>query len=390
VSSPQRLRDAWRTLDRRVLDAAVVGVLFALMAVELAGRPPQPGGRPTTVLAYLLAAAIAAPFAWHRRHPVVAVTASGAAVIAYSLGHFSAYPGWAAFALVFAVSLHSGRRLSLLALGVSVVALTASLALQPPGVADVATWITTMLTLVVALLGGDNLRSRRLRWAEMEERARRLEREREERTRQAVAAERLRIARELHDVVSHAMTVVAVQAGVANHVRDERPDLAAAAMAAVETVARSALVEMRYLLDVLREPEEPAGSLQPVPGLAGLPALVAQFEQSGLTVALRLDGSPDDLPPGIGLSAYRIVQEGLTNVMRHGGPVAEVALTCRDTGVVIDIYNDTRRRRDGHDGHGHGLIGIRERVALFGGEFSAGPDGPGFRLRVTLPAGGAA
>jgi signal transduction histidine kinase len=241
----------------------------------------------------------------------------------------------------------------------------------------------------VAWLAGENLRARRARWAELEERARRLEREREERDRRAVAAERLRIARELHDVVAHAMTVVAVQAGVANHLLDERPELARPALSTVETTARSALVEMRRLLGVLREADDPAGTM-PTPGLGDLPTLVAQFERAGLEVRLRLDGAPADLPEGVDVSAYRIVQEGLTNVMRHGGLAADVEVTCRDSGAVIEIRDDGRppTARSG-EGGGHGLIGIRERVAVFGGEFLARREGAGFHLRATLPAGSA-
>jgi signal transduction histidine kinase len=192
------------------------------------------------------------------------------------------------------------------------------------------------------------------------------------------------------------MSVIAVQAGVANHVLDDRPELARPALSVVESTARSALVEMRRLLGVLRQPEESSTQATstpgraPTPGMAGLPALIAQFEQAGLTVRLSMHGESQELPDGIDLSTYRIVQEGLTNVLRHGGTVAALTLTCGAKGSTIDI------RDDGRDGAatshqpepGHGLIGIRERVVVFKGEFAAGPlPGGGFRLWATLPAG---
>jgi signal transduction histidine kinase len=385
-----RLRLAWRAIDRRLLDAVGSALLFALMAADLAGKPLETGARPTTPVAYVLALAIAAPFAWHRRHPTAAVVTCGLAVLAYSVGHFNAYPGYALFAIVFADRLHSRRRSSILVPAVAAVALGVALRLQPSGVVDVMTWVTTALTLAVAWLAGETLRARRARWAELEERARRLEREREERARQAVTVERLRIARELHDVVAHAMSVIAVQAGVANHLLDERPELARPALSTVESAARSALVEMRRLLGVLRQPGDPTEPLVATPGLAELPALVAQFERAGLTVRVTVVGQTSELPDGIDLSAYRIVQEGLTNVLRHGGPVAELTLTCLGTGAAVEIRDDGRPNPPSSTADGHGLIGIRERVAVFGGEFVAQREAGGFRLRATLPAGGAA
>jgi signal transduction histidine kinase len=233
----------------------------------------------------------------------------------------------------------------------------------------------------------------------LQDRARWLEQDREARTRQAVGEERLRIARELHDVVAHSMSVIAVQAGVANHVIDSRPELARQALATVETNTRSALVEMRRLLGVLRQGDEPSASLAPPPGLSQVADLVEQFREAGLTVDLRWDGEPDAVPDGVDLSAYRIVQEGLTNVLRHGGPRAKVTIGHRTGAVEIDISDDGRRPdqevaaadavADGGRGAGHGLIGMRERVAVFGGTLVAEDrPGGGFRLAATLPFGG--
>ncbi len=389
MDTTSRLRERWRSVDRRVLDAVMAAVLFAFMALGLA---TQVGQNPSNVLAYLLSAAITLPFAWHRRHPMAVLAVSTWAVVVYALGHFSAFPGYALFVLLFGVSLHTDRRRAAIALAAVVVAMSVALSLQPPTVVTGATWISTLLAVVVAWLAGENIRSYRVREVALRERARRLEQEREERARQAVSEERLRIARELHDVVAHSMSVIAVQAGVANHVIDSRPDLARQALATVETNTRSALVEMRRLLGVLRQGDESSASLTPPPGLAQVPALLRQFGEAGVAVDLRVDGAPDGVPEGVDLSAYRIVQEALTNVLRHGGAKAEVTIGYPRGAVEIEICDDGRRPAPSAvpdtRGSGHGLIGMRERVAVYGGTLTAGPrPGGGFRVAATLPFG---
>jgi signal transduction histidine kinase len=332
---------------------------------------------------------ITLPIAVHRRYPVAAVLVAAAGIVGYAAGHFTAFPGYAAFATVFVVSLHCGRGRGLVAFGAMAVAIGVSLALQSSPTVTPSTWVTTMLVLTVAWLGGDNLRVRRQRWAALQDRARRLEDEREERARQAVTEERLRIARELHDVVAHAMSVIAVQAGVANHVIDSRPELARQALGTVETNTRAALVEMRRLLGVLRQEGEPSASLTPSPGLADVPGLVSQFAEAGLRVEVSTVGEAV-APDAVELSAYRIVQEGLTNVLRHGGPTAEVVITREPGLVTIGIADDGRAQKPGGK-PGHGLIGMRERVAIFAGTLTAQPrSGGGFDLTATLPYGGAA
>ncbi|HLL69679.1 MAG TPA: sensor histidine kinase [Micromonosporaceae bacterium] len=394
MHAPARLRDRWRSIDRRSLDVLAALALFAFMAVELALAHREFGQHASTALAYLLAAAITLPFAVHRRHPVAVVAVSTWAVVVYALGHFSAFPGYGLFVLVFGVALHSGRRVSAAALGAVLFAMSFALSQQPAGVVTGSTWISTLLAVAVAWLSGENIRSRRLRLAVLEERARRLEYDREERARQAVSEERLRIARELHDVVAHSMSVIAIQAGVANHVIDSRPELARQALATVETHTRSALVEMRRLLGVLRQGDETAASLTPAPGLALVPGLVRQMEEAGLQVDLRMDGGPDGIPDGVELSAYRIVQEGLTNVLRHGGPNAVVTIGYLPGAVQIEIVDDgappgaARSVPDRVAGGatGHGLIGMRERAAVFGGTLVAEPvQGGGFRVAAVLP-----
>jgi len=378
-------------------DVAVAVALLALSWSELALRPADPGGRPATAVAYLFAAGFTLPFAVHRRHPLAAVAVTSVAVVAYSIGHYNGYPGWPVFALVVGVALHCGRREGLVAFVAGLASMTAALSLQPPSVVGTGTWISTLLVVTVAWLGGENLRAGRDRNAVLAERARRLEDEREERDRRAVAAERLRIARELHDVVAHSMSVIAVQAGVAHHVLDTRPELGRQALATVETSARAALVEMRRLLGVLRQGDEPEAILAPTPGLADVPELVRHLAEAGLEVDLTVtgapDGAPDVVPPGVDLTAYRIVQEALTNALRHGGSPARVRIECSASEVVVDVRDPGPGLKDGAapgTGTGHGLVGMRERVAVFGGRLRAGPDAGGFRVTATLPFGTAA
>jgi signal transduction histidine kinase len=389
---------AWRSLDRRLVDAFVAALLCAVMVAELATKTPVRGESAATPLAYLWAVVITLPFAAHRRWPVAVVAVTAAAIVGYAAGHFPAYPGYAAFALVLAVAMHAGKGRGALACGALTVALNVSLAVQSDATVSGGTWFATVLLLGVAWLAGENLRARQERWAAARDRARQLEAEREERARQAVTEERLRIARELHDVVAHAMSVVAVQAGVAHHVIDSRPELAREALGTVETTTRAALVEMRRLLGVLRAPDEPAAALQPTPGLADVDALAAQLAGVGLAVRVTVEGTPEPVPGGVDLSAYRIVQEGLTNVLRHGGPAAEVTVRHRPGLVTVEIRDDGRPGPASTAGAGQGLIGMAERVAVFGGELTAGPrPGGGWQLvaalpfgRATAPVGGAA
>jgi signal transduction histidine kinase len=227
--------------------------------------------------------------------------------------------------------------------------------------------------------------------ARLEERTAELEQAREELARRAVADERLRLARELHDVVAHAMSVIAVQSGVGAHIATTQPKEARRSLAAIEATSRAALTELRRLLGVLRQEGEPEGDLAPVPGLADLDGLLAELGKAGLAVRLQVEGTPSPLPAGVDLSAYRIVQEALTNVVKHAGPArARVVVGYRDQDVTVEVIDDGRGAatsvRDGRVGTGHGLIGMRERVTAFNGELEVGPrPGGGFRVAARLP-----
>ena len=220
----------------------------------------------------------------------------------------------------------------------------------------------------------------------LEERARYLEQRRAEAAEQAVAEERSRIARELHDVVAHQVSLMTVQAGAAKTVAASDPDAALAAMSAVENAGRQALSEMRHLLHVLRQ-ERAGGELAPQPGVADLASLAAEVTEAGTEVVFRNEGSVGRLPQRVDLAVYRIVQEALTNVIKHAGPGARatVLLRGRDDGVELTVSDDGCGPGSA-PGHGYGIAGMRERAELLGGRLSAcaGSQG-GFRVDAFLP-----
>ena len=376
-----------------LIDGIAAFVVFALMAGQFIGtRHLLAGQRPTTALTWLLAVLICAPILTHRRFPVVSVAVCLTAVVVYAAGHYVAYPGLAIFVLTFDIALHSRERVAVATLFASAVVMGVAVDLQPDKVAILATYVESELGILVAWLTGRNLRHRRSRWAELTARTERAERDREEEARRAVTEERLRIARELHDVIAHSMSVIAVQSAVGNHVIDTQPGEARQALAAIEATSRSALTEMRRLLGVLRQEGEPRGSLTPAPGLADLTSLAGQVQDAGLKVWINVDGQRGDVPPGIDLSAYRIVQEALTNVIKHGAAsAADVTIRYRPDSVTVEVTDQgagapQAKAPAPRADSGHGIIGMRERVAVFGGEFSAGP-GPdgGFLVRACFP-----
>ena len=259
-----------------------------------------------------------------------------------------------------------------------------------PGRFQTPTVVSNGLIIGAAWLLGHFVGRRRAYTARLERTAE-LERARAELARRAVTEERLRLARELHDVVAHAISVIAVQSGVGAHVAQTQPEEAAKALAAIEATSRAALTELRRLLGVLRQDSEPQASLAPVPGLADLDSLLAEAAKAGLAVKLQVHGTRPPLPAGVDLSAYRIVQEALTNVVKHAGPArAQVVVGYRDQDVTVEVTDDGRGTvtpvSDGRAGTGHGLIGMRERVAAFGGDLEVGPrPGGGFRVAARLP-----
>jgi signal transduction histidine kinase len=244
----------------------------------------------------------------------------------------------------------------------------------------------------MAAAAGDAVRSRRAFVHAIRERAERAERTREEEARRRVAEERLRIARDLHDVVAHHIALVNVQAGVAAHVMDKRPDQAKEALAHVREASRTALSELRATVGLLRQSGDPEAPTEPAPGLARLDELADTFRSAGLPVEVARADDDTTLPAAVDLAAYRVIQEALTNVRKHAGPTAkaEVSVVRVGTDVEITVLDDgpgedaEPRDDDGHGGHG--LLGMRERVTALGGSLTTGPRyGGGFRVHAILP-----
>ncbi|MEV5952015.1 sensor histidine kinase [Streptomyces sp. NPDC051993] len=235
---------------------------------------------------------------------------------------------------------------------------------------------------------GDGLRSRRAYVTAVEERAEHAERTREQEARQRVAAERVRIARELHDVVAHHIALINAQAGVAVHLVSKQPEQILTALEDIRDTSRSALEELRVTVSLLRQSDDPQAPRDPMPGLAQVPALLASFERVGLSVKHTRHGLAELLAPTVDLAAYRIVQEALTNVRKHAGTDhARLCLHYRPQWLTITVEDDGRAGpQQPHPGMGHGLIGMRERAASVGGklEAAARPDG-GFTVTAELP-----
>jgi signal transduction histidine kinase len=387
ASGTRRLpADAW--LFDGALALVAAGLSTALFVFEN-GPVGSNVPRGTLALGYALALLHTLPLAARRRFPgaVLALcVASGLAVAA--LGLPPVVLGLAILVAVYSVAAYGGRWLALAGLAAAELG---SAAIQlTPGRFQAPTVISNGLVIGAAWLLGHFVGVRRAYTARLEQTAE-LERARAELARQAVAEERLRLARELHDVVAHSISVIAVQSGVGAHIANTQPHEAAKALAAIEATSRAALTELRRLLGVLRQEGEPLGSLAPVPGLADLDTLLAELAKAGLAVRLRVEGTASPLPAGVDLSAYRIVQEALTNVVKHAGPAsAQVTVGYHDQDITVEVTDDGRGSTpptgDGQARVGHGLIGMRERVAAFGGDLEAGPrPGGGFRVAARLP-----
>jgi signal transduction histidine kinase len=330
------------------------------------------------------------PLAARRRFPgtvLALILASGLAFAA--LGLPPDILGIAILVAVYSVAAYGSRWVSLAGLAAAEVGL-AAVQLTPSRI-GVDTLVGNLGVVAAAWLLGLFAHNYRIYAATLEERTAELEQAQEALARRAAAEERLRLARELHDVVAHAMSVIAVQSGVGAHVANTQPKEAAKALAAIEATSRAALEELRRLLGVLRQENEPQGELAPVPGLGDLDGLLAEVAKAGLAVRLRVEGTPAPLPAGVDLSAYRIVQEALTNVVKHAGPArAQVVVGYRDQDVRVEVTDDgrgvTAPTSNGRARVGHGLIGMRERVQVFVGDLEVGPrPGGGFRVAARLP-----
>lgn len=322
---------------------------------------------------------------WRRRHPErVHAAVLLASALSMLFGHLLS-PIFALVVSLYSIGRYSNddRR--------SVIGLAAALALLV--ISEIALSGFTPEDLFDLLLpsgfwyAGRRVRARGEYLRLLRERAEQLEREQLVEAERAVATERTRIARELHDIVAHQVSLMTVQAGAAKTIVDTDPDAAARAMNSVEVAGRQALDELRHLLGVLR-PDRGNTELGPQPGSADLPRLIEEVERAGLEVSLSLDDGCEGLPARIGLAIYRIVQEALTNVLKHAGPDAraEVRIRAGERDVTVRI-DDTGAGATRLPGSGHGIAGMRERAELLGGTLTAGPrDGGGFSVVARLPA----
>ena len=301
---------------------------------------------------------------------------------------------------LYGLAAYRPRRQSLVGLGVCLLgALVALIRVRPnlgdhpgvggnPSIVDLSFFLALLCSpMVIAWIAGDSMQYRRSYYVDLEEKALRLERERDQQAQIAAATERARIARELHDVVAHNVSVMVVQAEGAAYAMDTSPETTRKALGAIADTGRTALAEMRRLLGVLRTQDGEA-ERAPQPGIDQLEDLLDQVKSTGVTVEFTVEGVPVELPQGVALAAYRIVQESLTNVRKHGGPAVSacVAMHYSEHELRLSVQDNGHGAAATTDGQGNGLTGMRERAAMFGGEFSAGPVlTGGFRVEAALP-----
>jgi signal transduction histidine kinase len=385
--------DWYRRSGLRDVVTALIATVVLLLGSYGEAHPSQPSdqvqnGHPvpyTPNAALLLVAVACLVLAWRSRYPLTVLTVSVLAVVTYSaLGYVNGAVLLAPAIALFAVARTVPLRQSLAAGLATLLALGAATIFPNPFGAFGGGTLLLPFLVAAPFFGGIALRNRNAYVASIQARA-------DDEARRRVDEERLRIARELHDVVAHTMATINVQAGVAQHVMTENPAAVSAALQAIRQSSRDGLRELRAILNVLRQADEDDPT-QPAPGLAQLDTLIANASGAGLPVTLRRSGQPGDLPVAVGLAAYRIVQESLTNVIKHAGPTAaatvdldfsrdELRVEVTDTGVglVPGIMGVA----------GHGLIGMRERAASAGGTLETGPGpGGGYRVVAVLPADG--
>jgi signal transduction histidine kinase len=378
----------WSFGRRYWFDAFVLACAVGSALELVIRRNEQDAPQSSLWVLIALSCAVVLPLLGHRRFPFAAPAAVFLAAAGSSFvdGDFVTFTGGMFFAAICASILFGllpEWRQALAGLALVLVAGGVITHNDPAQTAE--DWFGVALLFSVCWLAGFGL-GRKLQEAEhAKEEAARLERDREERAREAVAEERARLARELHDVVGHSVSVMTVQASAVRRLLRPEQEKEREALEIVEQTGRQALAEMRRLVGVLRRPEE-APALAPQPSLEHLEKLVAHVRESGLPVELRVEGEAVRLPAGLDLTAYRFVQEGLTNALKHASAdQAQVLVRYGKGEIELEVADNGTGGGDGSSG-GHGLVGMRERVAVYGGELEAaeGPEG-GFRLRARLP-----
>ncbi|MEU6504713.1 histidine kinase [Streptomyces sp. NPDC046942] len=377
------------------LDAAIAAAVLVCMIAGSFVTPRGTNGvtwgiRTPDPLSLLLMLLAAAALVFRRRAPMPVLAITGTLSVVECVTSDPRAPvTMAAVIALYTVAATTDRTTTLRIGLLTMTVLTAAAMLGGP-----LPWYAQENLGVLAWTGigataGDAVRSRRAVVQAIRERAERAERTREEEARRRVAEERLRIARDLHDVVAHHIALVNVQAGVAAHVMDKRPDQAKEALAHVREASRSALDELRATVGLLRQSGDPEAPTEPAPGLSRLEDLAGTFRSAGLPVEVARAGPDSDLPAAVDLAAYRIVQEALTNVQKHAGAgaKAEVSVVRVGPDIEVTVLDDGPGGESAPGtGGGHGLLGMRERVTALGGTLTTGPRyGGGFRVHAILP-----
>jgi len=382
VSWPRR----WAGRHPRLVDGAIAGCVFL---IGIPGRLHEAGDRPWL---WALDIALAAPLIWRRRDPVaVFAVLAAAALVQWVLG-VRLTDDVALLVALYTVAAYESRRNAIGAAAVLEVGVVLAAFRFAPARGVLASFVFLSGLVAAAFFIGTTVQTRRAYLAALVDRAARAERERDQQARLAATAERARLAREMHDVVAHSLTVVVTLAEAAAVASDTDPPAAKATMGEVATTGRAALTEMRRLLGVLRAepgngPEGGTAGLAPVPGLDRLDELIGGARSAALPVRLTVSGRSRPLPPTLDATAYRVVQEALTNVLKHAAGPSRVDVVVRwAAGEVTLAVIDDGRPNSVPVTAGHGLQGMRERLSLFGGELTAGPATTGgWAVRVRLP-----
>ena len=380
---------AWQLIKRHWFALFLVGIAVEAVVELIVRRNESDAPTITLWIGVPLLVLMILPLFWWRRFRFAAPAALfvigsiesffNGLLVTFTLGSFLAV-----LAAAFLFGIVEDRRQAVTGWAIAMAA-AAVVTLNDPS-QSWSDFFGAVLIISIAWLAGFAM-GRKLEQASVAQaRAERLEREQEAEARAAVAEERARIARELHDVVGHSVSVMTVQASAVRRRLLPDQEQEREALEIVEQTGREALAEMRRLVGVLRRPEE-APALAPQPSLEHLDRLVAQARESGLPVELRVEGEPTPLPPGVDLTAYRLVQEGLTNAIKHArAQRAEVLVRYADGEVEVTVSDDGLGGGDGDSG-GHGLVGMRERISVYGGELEAGPRPEGgYQLHARLPA----
>jgi signal transduction histidine kinase len=378
-----------RSLPERVVDAGAAAAVAVAMTLTISVATEEDASRSPDVLAYLLGLSMAGFLFLRRRWPMgVLIASTGVLMIYYSVDYPAFSPAVPlAAAAYFAASAGQLLPAATLLSGIVLVSASWQTVGEDTSLGTVVGQglLTDAALMAAVLLLGEAVRNRRAWAEEVRARLRRADEEREREAARRVAEERLRIARELHDVMAHTIAALNVQAGVAADVIDDAPEEARASMRTIREQSREAMTELKAAVGVLRG-SDPDAPRAPAPGLAGVDGLVRTASGAGLKVDLAVSGAARPLPGAVDLTAYRIVQESLTNVVRHAGAsAATVAIRYEPDAVVVEVDDDGRGPNGAAPG-GFGLMGMRERAAAVGGTFHAGPGpGGGFRVSARLP-----